>query len=218
MHINILRRHQRESIKSYISPGCDLIIQLSDRSTAEISRIFIFCVHILNRCIDPLKIRICDDCFSSQYQSSLICDLKRNILEGSGIVGNDLSYNTVSTGNCLHQFSMIISQNNRKSVHFPGKQRWMRSDKSSQGFSVLCFIQRKHGRFMGFFRQCIHCFISYINSRTVCQNDACFRLHAFQLIVQIVVLSVAHDLPVFLIVSLCCLVQFFYQFFHLVYG
>ena len=30
MHINILRRHQRESIKSYISPGCDLIIQLSD--------------------------------------------------------------------------------------------------------------------------------------------------------------------------------------------
>ena len=218
MHIHILCRYQRKRIKPYISLRGDLIVQLSDRSATEISRIFVFGIDIFDRFIDPLKIGIGDDCLAPQHKPSLIGDLKRDILECPCIISNDLSDDPVSSGDRLLKFPVLIGKDNGQSIHFPGKQCRIGSYKSSECLSLFGLVEREHRRFVCFLWQCIYCLISYINSRTVCQNDACFCFHLLQLIVQSVVFSVAHDLPVFLIIGLCRFVQFFYQFFHLVYG
>ena len=74
MHIHILCRYQCKRIKPHISLCGDLVIQLSDRSAAEISRIFVFGIDILDRLIDSLKIGIGDDRLAPQHKPALIGD------------------------------------------------------------------------------------------------------------------------------------------------
>ena len=107
-------------IKSYISLRSDLVVQLTDRTAAKISWILIFRIHIFYLIIDLLEIFIGNNRLSSQYKFSLIWNLKRYILKYFHIVCNDLADHSVSSCDCLRKFSVLISQNNRKSIQFPG--------------------------------------------------------------------------------------------------
>ena len=131
MHIYILCRNQSKCIKAYISFCRDLIIQLSNRTTAEISRIFVLCIYIFDRIIDLFKIRISNDGFPSQDQSAPVRNFQRNVLKYFCIICNYLSHGTISSGNGFKQFSIFICENDRKPIHLPGKQGWMCPDKRS---------------------------------------------------------------------------------------
>ena len=67
---------------------------------------------------------------------------------------------------------------------------------------------------MFFLRKFIDCLVSYTDSRTICEYSAGFFFQLLQLVVQAVVLLIAHDFPVFLVICLRGLIQLFYQFFH----
>ena len=122
MEIHIFCTDQCKCIEFYISFCCNLTVQLAYRTTAEITRIFIFGFCFLNLFINLLKIFIADHCFAAQYQLTLIADLKRYIFKDFCIVCDDLAYFSISTGDCLKKMSVPVSQNNGKSVHFPGHQ------------------------------------------------------------------------------------------------
>ena len=107
-------------IESYISLRSDLVVQLTDGAAAKISWILIFRIHIFYLFIDLLEIFIGNNSLSSQYKFSLIWNLKRYIFKYFRIVCNDLTDHSVSSGDCLRKFSVLIGQNNSKSVQFPG--------------------------------------------------------------------------------------------------
>ena len=62
--------HKGKSIEPDIALCCDLVIQLPHGTAAQISRILILGVHILNLLVDPLKILISDDRLSTEHQFS----------------------------------------------------------------------------------------------------------------------------------------------------
>ena len=120
--------------------GCDLIVQLPDGTTAQVSRIFVLCIHIFNLFIDSFKIRIGDNRFSSEYQFSLKRNLQRNVFKDSGIVCHHLADRPISSGNRFFQTSVPVRQNNRQSVHLPGKKSFLFPQPVGQGLEVTLLL------------------------------------------------------------------------------
>ena len=120
LEVHAFCTNECKCIESYISLCSDFIIQLTNRTAAKISWILIFRIYILNLFIDLLEIFIGNNCLSSQYKFSLIWNLKRYIFKYFRIVCNNLTDHSVSSGDCLHKFSVLIGQNNSKSIQFPG--------------------------------------------------------------------------------------------------
>ena len=56
--------HKSERIEPHISLCRDLVVELTDRTAAEIPRIFILCISVPDLLIDLLKVFIRDDCFA----------------------------------------------------------------------------------------------------------------------------------------------------------
>ena len=95
------RVHQIECNKSHMSACGDLRIKLSYGSAAEIPRVLVFVRIVYDRCVDLLEILIRDNCFTSYYKFSDKGDLQRHIVEHPCIWGDDFSYLSVSSGDCL---------------------------------------------------------------------------------------------------------------------
>ena len=141
MKIYLFRTHQRKCEKLHISFCGDLIIQLPHRATAQISRIFIFCIDIFDLFIDRLKIFIGNHCLSTQNQLTLVRNMQRHILKNLCIVRDDLSLDSISSCDRFDQFSALIRENNGQSVQFPGNHRFLRAKKFFQPLYFLCLIQ-----------------------------------------------------------------------------
>ncbi len=90
----------------------------------------------------------------------------------------------------------------------------MGSGKLCKRFYFFGFVQRQHGSLMPFLGKLVHCFISYGYRRTPRQHDSGLLLQRFQFIVESVIFQVAHKLPVFLIISLCCFLEPVCQLLH----
>ena len=163
-------------VESYISLRSDLVVQLTNRTAAKISWILVFCIHIFYFVINLLKIFIGNNCLSSEYKFSLVRNLKRYIFKYFRIVCNDLADHSVSSCDRLHKFSVLIGQNNSKSVQFPGDQSLLVSQELFQSFHFFCFIQGKHRTLMTFFWEFTEYFISNIHSRAICHSRAKFLL------------------------------------------
>ena len=120
MKIYTIRLYQRKSKKADIPSGRDLIVKLPHRAAAQISGILVFCLCICDLPVDLLKITVGDHRFSPQDQFSGIGNIQRKILKSTGVICNDLTDHSVSSGDCLRKFSVLIVQNNSKSIQFPG--------------------------------------------------------------------------------------------------
>ena len=119
VEIHIFCTYQGKCIEFYVSLCRDLVVQLADRTTAQIPWIFIFCIHVINFFIDPLKIFVTDHCFPSQDQFPFIRNMKRHVFKYFRIVGNDLTDFPISSCNCLKKFAVTIGQNDRQTIHLP---------------------------------------------------------------------------------------------------
>ena len=206
--------HQRERHKPHMTSRCDLIVQLAHGTAAQISRILVLCIHILDFLVDLLKIRVCDDRLSTEYQFPLKRNSQRNIFKNFCIVCHDLSDQPVSSRHGFLQTSIPVGKDDGQSIHFPGEQALLVPDKLPEHFHILGFIQRKHRAFVGFFRQFIDRFIPHLHRRTVCQHGSGLFLQFHKFVIEPVVIQIAHDLPVFLIIGLCRLIQKPHQLFH----
>ena len=115
MEIHIFCTYQGKCIEFYVSLCRDLVVQLADRTTAQIPWIFILCIHVINFFIDPLKIFVTDHRFPSQDQFSFIRNMKRHVFKYFRIVGNDLTDFPISSCNCLKKFA--VDRSKRSSDH-----------------------------------------------------------------------------------------------------
>ena len=152
--------------------GSDLIVQLTHRTTAQISRIFIFCIHICNLFIDLLKIFIRNHRLSAQDQLALIWNRKRNIFKNSGIVCDNLPDLTVSACDCLNKRT-ILGMSVRRSVHPVSRRAALYGlpTKCFQHFYFFCLVKRKHRLLVSLFRKLFEHFITDLSGRTSCQDD-----------------------------------------------
>ena len=66
--------HKRKCHKMNVAFCRNLIVQLAHRTAAEISRILVFRIDILDLLVDLLKIGIADDRLAAQNQLSLVRD------------------------------------------------------------------------------------------------------------------------------------------------
>ena len=120
MEIHAPSLNQHKGIKMDTPLGCYRVIQLPDRAAAKVSRIFVFCIHILNSFIDALKFRIGNDSLAPQNQPPRIGNLQRKIAKDSCIIGDYLTHQTVSSGNRFDQLPSFIGQDNGQPIQFPG--------------------------------------------------------------------------------------------------
>ena len=86
--IHTLGFHQGEGKELHIAFCSNLVVQLADGTAAEIARILVLCIHILDLGIDPFEVTISDNRFPTQDELPLIRDAKRKIFEGFGVVGD----------------------------------------------------------------------------------------------------------------------------------
>ena len=157
--------YQRKGVKIYISLCRNLIIQLTDGTAAQISRIFIFGCLILDLFIDSLKVRITNDSLTSQNHLLFTWNGKGHIFKYSCIVGNDLAHFAISTGNSFGKLAIFIGQNYRQPIQLPRQENLMITRKSGQFSHILSLVKRQHRRCMTFFGKFIHRFISYCHGR-----------------------------------------------------
>ena len=212
--IHAVRTHQGECKKLYMASGSDLIVQLTHRPTAQISRIFVFCIHICNLFIDLLKIFIRNNRLSAKDQLALIWYRKRNIFKNSGIVCDNFPDLTVSACNCLKKRTFTVCQYDGQSIHFPGEQHFMGTDKIFQHFDFFCLVKRKHRLLVSLFRKLFEHFITDLSDRTSCQDDPGLFFQFLELVIQPVILKIAHDLTAFLIIGFPCFCQKLCQLLH----
>ena len=198
-----------ERVESHMPLRRDFTVQLTDRTAAEVSRILVRAI-----CIDLLKITVADDGFTPYDHLSFFRDRNRDIGKGPRIGGDDFSNNAVASCHCLRQAAVLVGQNNGQPVKFPGQQSILVAQPAFQLADFLCLVQRKHRRWMWFFRQTAYDLITNIYRRTLCHDDAGFLLKGNELIIKGIVLLIGHDLRVLLIVGLRSFIQFIYKFFN----
>ena len=67
-----------------------------------------------------------------------------NIPKYPGIVGDNLSDLSITSGDSLGEFPIFISKHNCQSIQLPGQQYFMLPRKCCQFIYILCLIQRQH--------------------------------------------------------------------------
>ena len=117
--IHAVGLHKSKCIKSHISLCCNLVVELTDRTAAQIPGIFILCIGIPDLLVNFLKIFIGNNSFAPQDQFPLIRDSKRNVFKHSCIVRNYFPHFSVAAGHGFLQRTVPVGQNDRKPVQFP---------------------------------------------------------------------------------------------------
>ena len=138
-----LRFHQTEGIETDTALCGDLIIELSDRSAAEVPGVFV--LHIsqkpllgglfLQLFVDLFKIGISDDRFAPEDQIPRKGKGQGDVLKNSGVGGNDFPDLSVSSGNGLLQGPPAVGQDHGQAVQLPGKEAFLASEPGRQVFS-----------------------------------------------------------------------------------
>ena len=207
MEIHILRLYQRKCIESYIPLRRDLVVQLSYRTAAQIPRVLVLRIHVLDPGIYTLKFLIPYDGFSPYDQFALICDPKRDIPEHPGIIRDDLAHLAISAGDGLIKLSAAIGQHDRKPVKLPGDQHLLIPRKTLKLFNLLRLVKGQHRALVTLLGQFAQDLIPHIHRRTVCKGYAKLLLKPQQFIIQPVILPVAHNLRSFLIIRTSSVIQ-----------
>ena len=117
--LGIDRGYECKCLKPYIPLSGYLAVKLPYRAAAQISRVLVFLTVIGNECIYSLKIRVGDYRLSSYDKSSLIRNLCRKVLKGSGICRYDLTYISITTRDSLDKLAMFISKNYGQTIKLP---------------------------------------------------------------------------------------------------
>ena len=117
--------HQRKSKKLNVSSRRHRTVQLTHGTAAEISRILVFRIHILDFFVDLLKITVGNHRLAPEDQLTLIGDLKRNVGKYPGVGSDDLAHLAVSSGNSLAEFSILVGEYDSQTVQLPGHQRFV---------------------------------------------------------------------------------------------
>ena len=161
----------------------NLIIQLTDRATAEITRIFVLPVCLANLLVNFFKFRVGDDRLPAQDQLTLIRNMQRNILEYARVVRNDFSDLSISARDCFFQRTVAICQHNGQSVQLPRHQYFMASCKFCQCRYILCLIQREHRFLMSLLRELFQRLIANCHRRASGQHNPGLLFQCSQFIV-----------------------------------
>ena len=90
----------------------------------------------------------------------------------------------------------------------------MGTDKIFQHFDFFCLVKRKHRLLVSLFRKLFEHFITDLSGRTSCQDDPGFFFQFLKLVIQPVILKIAHDLTAFLIIGFPCFCQKLCQLLH----
>ena len=101
LKIHALCPDQGECVKLHIPFCCDLVVELAHGTAAKVPGIFVTGIHILDLFVDLFKVRIGDNGLPAKDQLTFVGDLKGNVLENPGVVGDNFTHHTVSPGNCL---------------------------------------------------------------------------------------------------------------------
>ena len=109
MKIFSLSNNKCESEKENIPLRSHRIVQLTDGTAAEITRVFVFCFTVLYLIVQCIEIRILDNGFTAQRQFPFERNPMRYILKYLRIVGNNFSNIAIAPSHRLDQFSVIIS-------------------------------------------------------------------------------------------------------------
>ncbi len=205
--------HQSKRIEPHIPPGRNLVVQLSHGAAAEVPGILVLRVHVLYPGIYLLKVRVADNRLAPQDQLSLEGNLKGQVHERLCIVGDDLPNLAVPSGDRLLQLSAAIGQDDRQAVQLPAQDRRMSLEPVPQRLPALGLVQGKHGALMPLLRQIVHRLIAHAHRRTLGQHDSRLPLQGLQLVIEGIVLPVAHDFPVFGIIRSGSFVQSRHQIF-----
>ena len=189
-------------------------VKLTYRSRAEISRVLVLCVSFRNSLVYFIKMRIADDGFASQHQLSLEAYLRGNIIKDPGILSNNLTYFTVSSGDSFLKRAFSIGKNHGKSVHLPAEKTFLVLKPGSQILYGFCFVERKHGAFvrlLGKLRQ--NLVADSLGGRTAEYNPGLF-FESLKLVIETVILEVGHYLIALNIVNSRRFVQGFDKILH----
>ena len=174
---------QRKSVELHVALSRDLIVELTHRSTAKVSRVFVLRIGVSDSLVDFFKVRVRDDRFTANYQLILLRDLQRDIIEHPRIAGNDFARDTVTPGDGFRKFTVLIRQHDRQTVQLPGQQSFFIAQPAFQCSYFFRLVQRKHRRRVLLLGQTAYDFIPHMNRRTVGQYNAGFRFQPLQFIV-----------------------------------
>ena len=197
--------------KGYISFCGHLRIELTDASAAQIPRILILCISILDSLVDLFKIRVPYNSFSADNDPALMRYALRNVAACKHICRDELSLNAVAPCDALDQSAVFICDADSKSVKFPRKQALFVTEPGSQLIPVLGLVEREHLYLMYYLRQPCRSLKTHIDRRTVIPDVTGLILKREKLVIHLVVLVIRDDLNALRIIGMRSLIQFFDQ-------
>ena len=137
----------------YVSLCRDLAVQLAHRTAAEIARILIPGIHVINLFVNPLKIRVGNDCLSPEDQLSLVGNIERYVGKHTGIWGDDLADFPIAPCYRLCKPAAFVGKHNGQPIHFPGQKSLLIPQPRLKVLHALCLVKGKHGGLMGLLGQ-----------------------------------------------------------------
>ena len=138
-----------------------------------------------------LEITRADKRLSGDHQPAFVLDVGRDATDGTGIVSNDFSHISITSGGSLNQLTALIGQFHGKSIQLEHKHYLVFSHKAAQLHTVFHFIQRQQRDFMRGFLQLAYRRISHSNCRRVCQLYPRLFFQLFQFIKKTIINLVA---------------------------
>ena len=128
-------------------------IELAHTAGCQVARMRI---GFLKTGIDLMEISPRDNAFTADLERSFCRNCQRHVQEGPNGMRYVLTNDSFSpTGNGLLQFSRLISQNQRKTIHFPAQQYRALSGKFDKILHRFGLAGRQHWLRMPYFCQCL---------------------------------------------------------------
>ena len=140
INLRITCIHKIKCEEVYITLCSHLVVELTNRTGTKVTWILVFCSNILDCLVDTLKVCICDNGFAANDKSIVIRNLIRNVGKYLGVICDNLTNLTVATCYCLHKLAVLISKNNCKTIHFPGKYTLLVGKPVCKYSDILCLI------------------------------------------------------------------------------
>ena len=207
LEVHLRRLTQGKGVEVHVSLRRNPAVQLAHTAAAQVPRVLVFRIRIVDGRVDFLKILVANHRFSSYHRMSPMGNGAGHVPEYPGVRGNHLAHIAVSAGHRLGQLSFFIGQHHRQTIQLPGQQRLPVAQPGTQRLPILGFIQTQHPPSVTLLRQFRLHRITHVLGRTVLGNVSALRLQPQQFVVQLIVFVIGHDLAGVVIIGPGGLVQ-----------
>ena len=145
--------------------------------------------------------------FPGNHQTLFVRNVQRNIAEGRDIVGNDFPFLPVASGRAFDEPAVLVDKLYGKTVQLQHQQGIFLFQKGEQLTDLFGLVKGQQWDRVSDLIQRTDCLISYSLCRGIAEDNASFCFQPLQLIIQMVIDSIAYTGTIFIVIFMPVTVQ-----------